>query len=237
MWGKDKLTPLLWAQGFTVSASTVGRILAHLLGRGVIDPVPLLRRKSRGRKWSAKRRFAQRLPKDFQPRAPGDVVQLDTVYITLAPGTHIKHFTAYDPVAKWTVGQACSRATARSATAFLDKLTAQMPFPVRAVQVDGGSEFMAGFETACREKGIALYVLPPKSPRRNGAVERCNGAWRYEFYASYDLPTRLEELNPILDSFQHLYNHHRPHGALGGATPARYLRARQAEEPAASHMC
>jgi hypothetical protein len=40
----------------------------------------------------------------------------------------------------------------------------------------------------------------------NGAVERCNGAWRYEFYETYDLPGSVNELNPILESYQHLYN-------------------------------
>ena len=85
---------------------------------------------------------------------------------------------------------------------------------VKAIQVDGGSEFMAEFEAACENKAITLFVLPPKSPKLNGAVERCNGAWRYEFYETYDLPNTVEALNPILDSFQHLYNHHRPHGAL-----------------------
>src|SRR5882762_3022824 len=61
---------------------------------------------------------------------PGQIVQLDTVYVTLAPGKHIKHFTAYDPVAKWTVAKAYNRATAASAARFLDKLTADMPFKV-----------------------------------------------------------------------------------------------------------
>jgi transposase InsO family protein len=70
----------------------------------------------------------------------------------------------------------------------------------------------------------------------NGAVERCNGAWRYEFYAVYDLPRTLDELNPLIDSFQHLYNHHRPHGALGGLTPDQYRRATKANEAAVSHM-
>ena len=74
-----------------------------------------------------------------------------------------------------------------------------MPFPVRAIQVDGGSEFKAEFETACAAKGITLYELPPKRPQLNGAVERCNSAWRYEFYAVYDLPSSIDALNPILD--------------------------------------
>ena len=71
----------------------------------------------------------------------------------------------------------------------------------------------------------------------NGAVERCNGAWRYEFYETYDLPSSVEKLNPILDSFQHLYNHHRPHRAHAGKTPAEYLDQRQAAETKPSHMC
>ena len=108
-----------------------------------------------------------------------------------------------------------------------------MPFPVSALQVDGGSEFNAEFEQACQDKGLVLYELPPRRPQLNGAVERCNGAWRYEFY---DLPASVEAFNPILDGVQHLSNHHRPHGALAGITPAACLAQRQAAEAATSHM-
>ena len=38
------------------------------------------------------------------------------------------------------------------------------PDPVRAVQVDGGSEFMAAFERACAEAKIPLSVLRPGRP-------------------------------------------------------------------------
>jgi putative transposase len=180
--------------------------------------------------------FAERLPKHLKASEPGQIVQLDTVYVTLAPGQHVKHFTAYDPVAKWTVAKAYQRATATSAALFLDKLIADMPFSVRGLQVDGGSEFMAEFEAACGERGIKLFVLPPKSPEINGAVERCNSSWRYEFYAVYDLPCRLDRLNPLIDAFQHRYNTYRPHGALGGKTPAQYLQAHQAKQATVSHM-
>src|SRR6516164_9619385 len=49
-----------------------------------------------------------------------------------------------------------------------------MPFPIRALQVDGGSEFAAEFEQACQQRGLYLFVLPPRSPKLNGAVERAN---------------------------------------------------------------
>lgn len=105
---------------------------------------------------------------------PISLVQLDTVFVNVAPGRAIKQFTAYDPVAKWTIAKAFNPATA--AALFLDKLLADMPFPVKAIQVDRGSEFMAEFAQACADKKITLYVLPPKSPKMNGAVEHCNGA-------------------------------------------------------------
>ncbi len=61
-----------------------------------------------------------------------------------------------------------------------------MPCAVQAIQVDGGSEFTRVFETACAEHGIALSVLPRRSPKLNGWVERLNGTARREFWECYD---------------------------------------------------
>jgi hypothetical protein len=44
--------------------------------------------------------------------------------------------------------------------------------PVKALQVDDGSEFAAQFELACQQKQLPLFVLPPKSPKLNAHVER-----------------------------------------------------------------
>jgi hypothetical protein len=63
------------------------------------------------------------------------------------------------------------RATSLAAR-FLDTLLDRVPFPVKALQVDGGSEFAAEFEEACQQKELPLFVLPPKSPKLNGHVER-----------------------------------------------------------------
>jgi len=140
----------------------VGRIIESLVDRGVVVPVPSLRRQRH--RWSAKRRFAMRLPRDLKPNKPGGLIQIDTLFVNIAPDKAIKHCTAYCPVAKWTVGKAFNRATAAAASAFLDKMLTEMPFPVEAIQVDGGSEFKAEFEQACQAKGIRLYELPPKRP-------------------------------------------------------------------------
>lgn len=237
MWGKAKLGPLLRAQGLAVADATVGRILKRLVARGAIDPVPLLRSKKPGLRRKLRRPHALRLPKGMKAASPGALVQIDTLTIQIAPDESLKHFTAYDPVARMTVAEVRHSATAAAAARFLDKVIARLPFAISGVQVDGGSEFMAGFEQACAEKGLALYVLPPKSPELNGAVERCNGAWRYEFYAVYDLPRRPAEINPLIDAFADLYNTFRPHGALAGKTPAQYLATLQAKQTPPSQMC
>lgn len=239
MWGKRKLAVLLARNGQCVSVSTTGRILRQLMARGRITAVPLLRRKPGRHRFRliAAQRHARRLPKGTTPTQPGELVQIDTLFVNVAPETPLKHFTAYDPVAKWTTGLIATTASAARATALLDKLIAEAPFAVRGIQVDGGAEFMAEFEQACADKGLTLFVLPPKRPQLNGAVERAQATWRYEFYACHELPTRIAELQPLLDRFAHRFNHVRPHQALGDLTPAEYLRRRSLRDPAPSQMC
>jgi putative transposase len=237
MWGKRKIAALLRREGQVVSVSRVGRILKRLMDRGVVLPSPILRRRPGGRRFrfDARQRYPKRLAKGRKAKAPGELVQIDTLFVNVRPDRAIKHFTAYDPVAKWTVGQVATVASASAAKDLLDKLIESAPFKVRGVQVDGGSEFMATFEDHCRDKGLELVVLPPKRPDLNGCVERAQSSWRYEFYASYDLPCRIDTLQPLVDAFAHRYNHHRPHQALGDLTPAEYLsRLRQETHP--SHM-
>jgi transposase len=146
-WGKDKPVVLLEDGGFTSSASTVGRILHRLKERGVLkEPIPnyiSVRRRQR------QRPYAIREPKEYVARAPGDMVQVDTLDVRPLPGVILKHFTAHDVISRWDVVGVHSRASASTAAHFLDTLESRMPFPVRAIQVDGGSEFEATFEEEC----------------------------------------------------------------------------------------
>ena len=59
----------------------------------------------------------------------------------------------------------------------------RMQFPVKAIQVDGDSEFQAESEHACGERDIRLFVLPPRSPKLNGRVERAQRTHKEESYA------------------------------------------------------
>ena len=53
----------------------------------------------------------------------------------------------------------------------INHLIPTLPFNIKSIQVDGGSEFRKHFEEACKELNIKLYVLPPYSPKQNGRIE------------------------------------------------------------------
>jgi hypothetical protein len=47
----------------------------------------------------------------------------------------------------------------------LNALEEWMLFPVKAIQVNAGSEFEAAFEEGYQKRNIRLFVLPPNSPK------------------------------------------------------------------------
>ena len=231
-WGKDKLVVMLRDRGWQVSTSQVstsrvGRILIHLKARGVLKEPPRNGISTRKRLW--RRPYAVRKPKGYGVKEPGDLVQVDTLDVRPLPGMVLKHFTARDVVSRWDVVEAHTRATARTAAGFLDALQARMPFPVRAIQVDGGSEFQAGFELECQQRDILLFTLPPRSPKLNGAVERAQRTHTEEFYEVNDFSLDVATLNQELLAWERTYNTVRPHQALNYLTPQQFLRQHQSQ--------
>lgn len=226
-WGKDKLLVLLRQDGYETSVSTVGRILTYAKKRGILrDPVPNYVSAS---KRARKRPYAVRKPKGYEATGAGDIIQLDTMDLRPLPGVIIKHFTAHDVTSKWNVIDVYTRATAASAVKFLDTIEARMPFPVRAIQVDGGSEFQAVFEEVCQRRGLKLFVLPPRSPKLNGGVERAHRTHVEEFYEITDSTFDLADLRIELLEWETVYNTIRPHQTLRYLTPAKYLDQRRKE--------
>lgn len=221
-WGKDKLRVLLRREGLVLSVSMIGRILGRLRRSGELrEPIGRRRMSVRQRRWQ--RPYAVRRPPTWTVERPGDLVELDTLDIRPVPGKIWKQFTARDVVSRWDTIELGRQATAQAAAAMLDHLAARMPFPVRAISIDNGSEFMADFEAACQARSIALFVLPPRSPKLHGAVERANRTHTEEFYEVTDAEPELEAFQAGLRAWERVYNTIRPHKALGYRTPAEYL--------------
>jgi len=222
-WGKDKLVVLLRRDKFSVSTSMVGRILLNLKRRGTLHepPKPAVlrqaRRKLRNRPW------AIRKPKHWRIEQPGDLVEIDTKEIRMRRGVLLKHFSARDVVSRWDVIEVHHRATSLAAARFLDTLLDRVPFRVKALQVDGGSEFAAEFEEACRQKELPLFVLPPNSPKLNGHVERSHRTHNEEFYQVHAQSDQVPVLNDQLRRWENTYNCVRPHQSLAYLTPLEFV--------------
>lgn len=220
-YGKAKITAILRRDhDIELSESTVGRILKSLMESGKIQKYAAAKRHKRARKFNnhARRwRFEK-------PQNMGEMIQIDHMSVAVH-NTGYKHFKAVDPISKVMVTELYHDAKAKTAEKFLEKVMAKMPFNVASIQVDGGSEFMKEFEQACANQGIPLFVLPPKSPKYNGCVERGNRTFREDFYNQkrHDMGENICEIRRSLEKMTAKYNDYRPHQNLNFLTPMEYV--------------
>ena len=54
----------------------------------------------------------------------------------------------------------------------LNHILKEFPFKINQIQVDSSSKFLGNFEQACKDNNIALFVLPQRTTKLNGSVER-----------------------------------------------------------------
>jgi transposase InsO family protein len=221
-WGRDKLAVLLMKEGIEISASTVGRVINRLKARGLVREPENVRLAKLARRRRRKPRYAVRMPKGYSIEAPGDLVQMDTLKLQLISGDVRYHFSARDVVSRWDCARAFRRQTSFAAARFLEYLETKFPFKIKAIQVDGGSEFMKDFEEAIQERKIHLFLIPPRSPKLNCYVERANRMHREEFYEVETIGHTMEEHNRQLERWEYTYNYVRPHQSLDYLTPAEY---------------
>ena len=223
-WGRDKLAVLLRREGIEISATTVGRIINRLKRRGLLVEPENVTMAKRARKRRCKPRYATRKPKGYKIQAPGDLVEVDTLEIKLIPNEIRYQFSARDVVVKYDGLRAYKYQSSVKAAHFLKYLQKKFPFKIKAIQIDGGSEFKKHFEEACEKEKILLFQLPPRSPKLNGHVERSNRTHREEFYEVEEVDLELEGHNRQLEQWEYVYNFIRPHQALDYLTPNEYYQ-------------
>ena len=201
-----------------LSEATVGRILRWAVERGRVRPCSFCE----GRAAAKRRRdFTGAHARRWKPRDRHFGVQFDHMTVHIDGVAH-KEFRAVCPRTRLQCAKVYSRATANTARAFLREAVRELD--IRAVQVDGGSEFMAAFEEECRALGLPLLVLPPRSPQLNGIVERANRTVRVECWSQYRGELTCAAMNEALAAYLDYYNNRRRHRSLGMKTPAEFAR-------------
>lgn len=100
---------------------------------------------------------------------------------------------------------------------------------------DNGSCYKSGlWHRACAATNTTVKKTRPRRPQTNGKVERFHRILLEEW--AYIRPWRSESERHLgYEAFIHFYNHHRPHGGLGWATPTDTLNRLTGDNLPAEH--
>lgn len=213
-WSKYKIGAMLKRKDMIVSSSTIGRVLKR---KGLIN-----KKVSRKRTKAAKNP-KQRYPRGLRISSAGDLIQIDTKYITLLGGRIIYQFTAIDVLSKRRVLRYYSSLLSKNGAHFLKECLESFPFIIKAVQTDNGKEFLKEFDKLCKELIIPHYFIEARHPKQNTYVENSHGSDEKEFYQQGKISVDIESMHKVLKEWEYTWNYIRPHEALNYLTPDEYF--------------
>jgi len=95
-------------------------------------------------------------------------------------------FTAIDDCTRLRVLRIYDRCNQQTAIQFADYVLERLAFRVEVIQTDNGPEFGASFYWHVLDKGAGHVYIKPRTPRRNGKVERSHRIDAEEFYRMLD---------------------------------------------------
>lgn len=200
----------------TISASTIGRIIKEknlyfhkeYTHFGKIKKI----------KYKKKQRRCGYIPKN-----PGDLLQIDNISIF---EQNVKRYiyTAVDLKSRFAFAYSYKSLSSKTAEDFVKKLQYVVPFKIKRIQTDNGSEFHKHFDDYLVKNKISHFYNYPKHPQHNACVERLNKTIQDEFLNSnLYLTSDVNLLNYNLINYLMFYNKDRPHKSLNYRSPANYL--------------
>ena len=173
--GASASSPSLLAPGGVRRLGLDGRAHPRRIScaSGVVTPVPMLRREAGRHAASASsaQRHAKRLPKGLKPNSPGEIVQIDTLFVNIAPDK------ADQALHRLRSGRQMDRRPRRQprnrrARRSLPRQAHRRGRPSRSGHPGRRRVGVQGRVRArMPERQPALFVLPPKRPQLNGPVE------------------------------------------------------------------
>ena len=161
----------------------------------------------------------------FEKEEPGDSVQVDVKVVKLRRET-VYQYTALDDCTRLRVLRLYPRLSQRASLHFFSEVRRTLPFTIRKLQCDHGSEFPLEFVLAVQAAGVRHRYIKPRRPQQNGKVERSHRIDDEEFWYRHDFDG-LHDAEPSLREWEHCYNYERFSLALDGRTPGEKLRHKQ----------
>jgi transposase InsO family protein len=204
------------------SPSTVWQILTR---RGAITPQPQKRPKS--------------ATKRFVFARPNECWQSDWTGWALANGSAVAIAGSLDDHSRYLVGLHADAGDADGTLVWAVIMAGVDECGIPSMSLSDNGIVYTGrfhahesaFEINLRALGVRTINSTPFHPQTCGKIERF---WQTlkKWLNARDPAATLTELNAMLEEFRTFYNHHRPHRALHGATPAETFHATAKARPA-----
>lgn len=199
---RSHLPPRLGAGVSVPSEATIWRVLTR---RGFVTPEPKKAPKHAYRRFEADR--------------ANECWQLDDFSTELTDGSIVKVIVLIDDCTRFCPGLSATETTdAASAFEAFSTAAAEHGWPQRFLS-DNAKAFKDTLAEAVAALGVSARHGRAYHPQTQGKVERFHQTIQ-KWLAARPLPDTLEDLQVLLDEFRHVYNHQRPHRAIGRNTPA-----------------
>jgi len=211
----------------------IRKIAKHFKWRDLIQAYQVLTTKGYKRSYGSFKRIVQKL-KELKPEKkkknrkpkpykraeyPGQKIQIDVKYVPshcITDGKKYYQYTAKDECTRWTYREMYDEHSTYSSKDFLVKLMRNIPFPIREIQTDNGTEFTNTllvikskhktlFEQALEDMEIIYHRIRIATPRHNGKVERQHRTDEMRFYDSLKMYS-LADGRRQLDVYQRKSN-------------------------------
>ena len=210
----------------SVSESSIGRIIKYLNQRNLI-PKRYSKIYLDGRLSVIKERISKTYQKklrrkSYQPKIPGDLVQIDSITI-FTDGVKRYIITAIDLATRFSFAHSYRQLSSVTAADFMKKLESVVPFLIKRIQTDNGLEFHKYFRDYVKKKDIIHFFNYPRCPKMNAFIERFNGVIQDQFVSwhKYDLKD-TNYFNLILTDYLIWYNTEKVHRSLNNLSPLQY---------------
>lgn len=159
------------------------------------------------------------------PTAANQVWSMDFMSDSLSNGKRIRSFNVIDDYNRegLTIEVDFSLPSGRVIRA-LEQIIEWRGKPA-TIRCDNGPEYIAHqLRQWASEQRITLMYIQPGKPTQNAYIERFNRTARHEWLNMHDFAD-LELARLLATQWLWIYNHERPHSAIGGIPPARKLMA------------
>lgn len=230
-----KLIKKVWSHNKQLGLVCLHMVLEdkHEYVRCVSSLYRAMRKMEIGRKKQRKKKHVS-LPYDT-PKVAGERVQIDVKFVPsscLVEGMpKLYQYTAVDECTRLRVRYIFDEHSNWNSVRFLHYVRKKMPFDIKCVQTDNGTEFTTAlispdtkseFERYLAKEGIVHKRIRVATPRHNGKVERVHRMDSERFYAIKTFYS-LEDANKQLQQYQRWDNNF-PLLVLGRKSPLQYWR-------------